>query len=269
MREFGRGVGMLLSGFGWWRRHPGAMALGLVPAAVVAVMLSTALVVLGVLLPELVDGVTPFADAWPALWSSVLHIAVGTAVFGVALVLSVVTFTALTLMVGEPFYDRIWRTVERDLGGVPEGSYGFWRAVGDGASLIVRGILVAVLAGLLGLIPVIGGILGTVVGTLLTGWLLAAELSSRALTGRGIDRTARRALLRGSRARALGFGVATQLLFLIPLGPVLVMPAAVAGSTLLAQSLVGERTAVDRAGSPHPGSEERSGRSPRTQPPTD
>jgi CysZ protein len=33
----------------------------------------------------------------------------------------------------------------------------------------------------------------------------------------------------------LGFGVATQLWFLVPLGGVLVMPAAVAGATILAR----------------------------------
>jgi CysZ protein len=55
---------------------------------------------------------------------------------------------------------------------------------------------------------------------------------------RGIDRPERNALLRAHRGRALGFGVATQLCFLVPGGAVATMPAAVAGSTLLAQSLL-------------------------------
>jgi CysZ protein len=45
--------------------------------------------------------------------------------------------------------------------------------------------------------------------------------------------------MRAHRARVLGFGVATQLCFLVPLGAVATMPAAVAGSTLLAHSLFG------------------------------
>ncbi len=74
---------------------------------------------------------------------------------------------------------------------------------------------------------------------MLTGWLLADELTSRALAARGLDRRARRALISANRARALGFGVATQLCFLVPLGAVAVMPAAVAGSTLWAHAALG------------------------------
>lgn len=246
VREFFAGMRMLLTGFGWWRRRPGAMTRGLLPAALVGIVLVGLLVTLGFFVDELTDAVTPFADDWPVLGSTVLRLAVGTAMFGAALVICVVTFTALTLLVGEPFYDRIWRAVERDLGdSIPDSPYGFWRAVGDGLSLILRGILVAIAAGLLGLIPVVGGVLGAIVGTALAGWLIADELSSRALTARGLDASVRRGLLRGHRARALGFGVATQLFFLIPLGAVAVMPAAVAGSTVLARSLVGERTSPD------------------------
>jgi CysZ protein len=153
-------------------------------------------------------------------------------------VIIAVSFTALTLMVGEPFYERIWRSVERDLGqSVPDAHYGFWRSVGDGLSLLARGAMIAVAAGLLGLVPVVGGVLGTIFGVTFTGWLLADELSSRALSARGFDRAQRTKMLKANRARALGFGVATQLCFLVPLGAVVTMPAAVAGSTTLARSL--------------------------------
>ena len=244
IREFARGVGMLLGGFGWWRRRPGAMMLGLLPAAIVSVVLVAALIALGIETPALADAMTPFADGWPGFWATVLRVAVGTALFGGAIVIAAVSFTALTLLVGEPFYDRIWRTVERDLGGaVPDIPYGFWRAVGDGLSLIGRGILVAIAAALVGLIPVVGSVLGAVLGTALAGWLIADELSSRALTARGIDARSRRTLLRTHRARALGFGVAVQLFFLVPLGAIAVMPSAVAGSSVLARSLLDEDVA--------------------------
>ena len=52
-------------------------------------------------------------------------------------------------------------------------------------------------------------------------------------------------LLRGHRAQLLGFGVATQLCFMIPLGAVFTMPAAVAGSTMLARSALDARTTLD------------------------
>lgn len=234
---------MLIAGFGWWTRRPRAMALGLIPAAIASLLLLALLIALGTQLPVIAEALTPFAEGWPGFWSTVLRVAVGTAVLGAAIVLAAVTFTALTLLLGEPFYDRIWRTVERDLGGaVPDRPYGFWRAVGDGLHLIGRGILVAIATGLVGLVPIVGSVLGAVVGTALAGWLIADELASRALSARGIDARSRRALLRSQRWCTLGFGVATQLCFLVPLGAIAVMPAAVAGSAVLARSLIGEST---------------------------
>lgn len=237
MREFFRGMGLLAGGFGWWRRRPGLMALGLIPAAIVALLFLAGLVALGVMLPGIVVSATPFAEGWPGVWATVIRIAAGAAVVGAALVLVAVSFTALTLIVGEPFYDRIWRAVEIHEGvEPPDEAYGFWRTVGDALSLVGRGAVVALGAGLLGLIPGVGGAVGTVFGVACTGWLLADELTSRALTARGVERPARRILLRRHRARALGFGVATQLCFMIPFGAVATMPAAVAGSTALARS---------------------------------
>ena len=104
--------------------------------------------------------------------------------------------------------------------------------------LVARGVGVALLSALVSLIPVVGGVLGAVFAVVLTGWLLADELASRALTARGLVPAERRRLMRRHRARVVGFGVATQLCFIVPLGAVATMPAAVAGATLLAQSLL-------------------------------
>lgn len=232
-------MALLGRGFGFWRQRPGAMALGLIPAAIVGALFLSGLITLGIFLPDITESLTPFADAWPAVWASVIRIAVGTAMVGAALVLVAVSFTALTLLIGEPFYDRIWKAVEKDLGASAiDADYGFWRSIGDAIALLARGIGVAVLAALVGLIPVVGGAIGAVVGVLLTGWLLADELATRALSARGIGAAARRKLMRRHRARVLGFGVATQLCFVVPLGAVATMPSAVAGSTLLARSLI-------------------------------
>ena len=193
MREFVRGVALLGRGFATWRRRPGLMMLGLLPAAIVGALFLTGLIVLSASLPGLTDAMTPFADGWPCLWATVFRIAVGTALLGAALVLVVVTFTAVTLLVGDPFYERIWRAVETDAGAAPlDARYGFWRSVADGLSLIGRGLGVALLAALIGLVPVVGGALSAVFGVTLTGWLVADELTSRAFTARGMARPARR-----------------------------------------------------------------------------
>jgi len=57
---------------------------------------------------------------------------------------------------------------------------------------------------------------------------------------RGLRLRDRRAALRRRRSMTLGFGVATFLCFLVPLGAVLVMPAAVAGATLMSRRVLGE-----------------------------
>lgn len=242
MREFFRGVGLLLRGFAYWGRRPGLMLLGLVPAVIVAVLLIGGFVALGAYLPGLTEALTPFADDWPSMWATAVRFTIGTAVVGAALVLVAISFTALTLLLGEPFYERIWRSVEAEQGDDRfDASYGFWRSVGDAVSLIGRGILIALLALALGFIPVVGGVLSAVVGVTLTGWIVADELTSRGLTARGLSAAERKRLRRGRGARMLGFGVATQLCFLVPLGAVVAMPSAVAGSTLLARSLLEPR----------------------------
>jgi CysZ protein len=241
MREFVGGVALLGRGFAYWRRRPGLMALGLIPAAIVGILFLSAIVALAYFLPGITVAITPFAEGWPGLWATVLRATIGTAMVGASLVLVAVSFTAVTLIVGEPFYERIWRAVEADLGeagAAIDADYGFWRSVRDGLVLFVRGIAIAILAALVGLIPAVGGVLATVFAVTLTGWLIADELSSRALSARGMDWTDRRALMRRNRARILGFGVATQLCFMIPLGAVATMPAAVAGATHLARSLL-------------------------------
>jgi len=246
MREFARGVVLLGRGFAFWPRRPGLMALGLLPAAIVGALFLAGLIALGAFLPGITAAVTPFADGWPGIWTTVIRAAVGTAVLGGALVLVAISFTALTLLLGEPFYDRIWKAVEADAGNSHiQGDYGFWRSVWDGIALLARAMGVALLSALISLLPVVGGVLGAVFAVVLTGWLLADELASRALTARGMIPAERRRLMRRHRARVVGFGVATQLCFIVPLGAVATMPAAVAGATLLAQSLLEPAASAD------------------------
>ncbi|WP_248305404.1 EI24 domain-containing protein [Agromyces sp. H66] len=247
--RFFTGVGMLLRGFGFWARRPGIMLLGLIPAAIVFAVIVGALVALGFGMPTLTDWLTPFADGWDDPWPGILRAAVGAILFAAAIVLAAVTFTALTLAVGDPFYERIWHAVELEVGGsVPDHGLGFWRSVRDSLKLIGLGLVAAIAVALSGFVPVVGAVLAPTLGVILSGRLLAMELSSRAFEARGIAGSARRAILRGHRAQLLGFGVATQLCFMIPFGAVFAMPAAVAGSTLLARSALDAAAAAASAG---------------------
>ena len=65
--------------------------------------------------------------------------------------------------------------------------------------------------------------------------IIAVELTTRPLEARGITWEQRKRVLRSRNPRLIGFGVATHLFYAIPLGAVLVMPAAVAGATIMAR----------------------------------
>ncbi|MFS0854018.1 EI24 domain-containing protein [Microbacterium sp. 179-I 3D4 NHS] len=238
IREFTAGVGLLFRGFGLWRTRPGLMALGLVPALLAVLLLAAALIPLALNAGAISAWATPFADGWLEPWRGLLRFAVGVALVVGGLALASAVFTALTLTIGDPFYQRIWHAVERDLGEAPPADGGgFWTTVGEGLRLVLLGLLIAVIVFLAGLLPLIGGFVGPVLGVILSGRLLARELTGRAFDARDLSPADRAMLFSRSRARVLGFGVATQLCYLVPGGAIAVMPAAVAGSTVLARTM--------------------------------
>ena len=244
IREFLTGVGLLFRGFATWRTAPGRMALGLIPAVIVGAVLTTGLVILLINMEGVVAALTPFADDWDAVWRDVLRAAASVALLIAAILLITLTFTTLTLIVGQPFYELVWRHAESRFGPIPDRAPGFWRSVGlgilGGLRMVVPAVLVGVLLFGLGLIPVVGTVLAAVLGAFVGGWLLTLELTGLAFDARGLTFRERRAALRARRPLVLGFGAATYLLFLVPLGAVMVMPAAVAGSVLLTRRVLGE-----------------------------
>lgn len=216
------------------------MLLGLVPALIVATALIALILVIATNAEAIVAFVTPFANTWDPGWARLFRVVVAVSLLIGFVVLAAFTFTGLTLLIGDWFYERIWRAVETDLGGMPaEHQTGFWRSVGDAFRLFVRAILTSVLLVLLSFIPVVGTIAAAVLGLFFTARILATELTTRPLEARGLMRGERRAALRARPPRVLGFGVAVQLCFLVPGGAILVMPAAVAGATHLARHLIG------------------------------
>ena len=109
IREFLTGVGLLFRGFATWRTAPGRMALGLIPAVIVGAVLTTGLVILLINMEGVVAALTPFADRWDAVWRDVLRAAASVALLIAAILLITLTFTTLTLIVGQPFYELVWR----------------------------------------------------------------------------------------------------------------------------------------------------------------
>jgi len=242
------GLGLFVRGAVTVLRSPRLLLLGAVPALIVSVLYVGALVALVAWLPDLAVGLTPFADAWSDGARTTARVAAGAAIVGAAAGIAVVTFVAVTLTIGGPFYERLAEIVDDELG-APPGAPSSWagaiaRGVRDGLLLVGLSVLAAVPLFLLGLVPVAGPVLAPVAAALVGGRLLMIELSAPALQRRGLGLGDRRRLLRTRRALTWGVGVPTYLLAAIPLVAILAIPAGSAAGTLLARELRGETTGV-------------------------
>lgn len=242
--EFAEGARLLGRGFGMYWRSPRLLLLGLIPAVISFVLLGTAWFFLLWFIGDLSATVTWFADDWGSPWRGLTRFGAGAGIVIVSALVSVLTYTALTLLIGDPFYEVISERIEERLGGTPGMSDLPWyrtilKNAADSIRLIVLGIAVAVPLFLLGFVPVLGQTVVPVVDAVVGGWLLAVELTGVPFNRRGLRLKDRRAMLRANRPLALGFGMPVFVILLIPFAAILVVPAAVAGSTLLTRKLFG------------------------------
>jgi Uncharacterized protein involved in cysteine biosynthesis len=241
---FATGIGYLGRGFAMYRRHPRLMLLGLVPAVIAFVALLAAFIAMVMFVDDFIVFLTPYAEDWPDFPRTVLRGAGVAAVVVVWAVVSLLAYVALTLLIGQPFYEAISKKVEDRLGGVPnEVDVSFWRSlprtIVDSLRLGVFSVLVSVGLFVIGLIPVAGAVVAFLLGARFMGWVLALELTSVPFDRRGLRYADRKQALRANRPLALGFGAATFVCTLVPLFTVIAMPAAVAGATLLSRRILG------------------------------
>ena len=244
LREFFTGAGLLGRGLGVVLSNPRLLGLGLLPALISGLLYAAALGTLIVFVDDLAAAVTWFADDWSTLWRDLIRLVAGAALLGLGGLLGVLTFTAVTLLIGDPFYEKISAVVENRYGGVPdEVEVPLLRSLGrslrDSLRLIGLSIMLAIPLFIAGFLPVVGQTVVPVLGGAIGGWLLAVELTGVPFQRRGKRLRDRRQALRARRPLTLGFGVAVFGCFLIPLGAVLLMPAAVAGGALLSRKVLG------------------------------
>lgn len=245
VHRFFTGVGLLLRGIGLYVRDPALMLLGIIPALISGALYLAAFATLAYFVDDLAALITPFADDWSTTARSLIRVAAGLALLGLGGLLGVLTFTAVTLAIGDPFYEKISERVDDRYGGTPgEEEASFWaslrRSVADSLRLVAISTLIGVPLFAAGFIPVVGQTVVPVIGAAIGGWFLALELSGAAFYRRGMRLPQRRSVLKADRLTTLGFGVAVFVCFLVPLGAVLVMPAAVAGATLLTRQALGQ-----------------------------
>ena len=234
----------------------GLLMLGLIPALIASVLLLAVLVVLIVYIDQLSFAITWFAHGWSTGARDSVEIVAGISLVGLFTLLAIVTFTSLTLAIGDPFYEKISERVEQRLDArgenlvlPPTVSLPWWkelvRGIGESARMIALSAMIGIPLFLAGFIPGVGQTVVPVIGALVGGWFLSVELVGVAFARRGLRLRARRQALRANRPLAVGFGAAVFVCFLIPfVGVILVTPGAVAGGTMLARRVM--------AGSPPP-----------------
>ncbi|MGI5443067.1 EI24 domain-containing protein [Streptomyces shenzhenensis] len=252
MRDLGVGFGYLLKGQRWMVRHRREFGFGLLPGLITLVLYAAALVALAVWGGDFVSWSTPFADDWSSPWQGLFRGLLTAVLFALGLLLAVLTFTAVTLLVGQPFYESLSEAVDRDVspdGTAPESGLPLWRdlwvSARDSLRILVRAAVWGILLFALGFLPVVGQTVIPVIGFFVTGFFLTEELAAVALQRRGVELRERLALLRSRKLLVWGFGTPLGLAFLVPFVAVFLMPGAVAGATLLARDLRGEELAED------------------------
>ncbi|EFL31848.1 integral membrane protein, partial [Streptomyces viridochromogenes DSM 40736] len=148
MRDLGVGFRYLLKGQRWVARHGRQYGFGLLPGLITLVLYAAALVALALWGEDAVAWATPFADDWSSPWLGLFRGFLTAVLFALALLLAVVTFTAVTLLVGQPFYENLSEKVDRDVspdGHAPESGLPLWRelwiSARDSLRIVVRAAL--------------------------------------------------------------------------------------------------------------------------------
>lgn len=255
MRDLGAGFGYLLKGQRWVARHGKQYGFGLIPGLITLVLYAAALVSLALWGEDLVSWATPFADDWSSPWQGLFRGFLVVVLFALSLLLAVLTFTAVTLLIGQPFYESLSEKVDRDVspdGTAPESGLPLWRelwiSARDSLRILGRAAIWGVLLFAAGFLPLVGQTAVPVIGFFVTGFFLTEELVAVALQRRDIDLRARLTLLRSRKTLVWGFGTPLAVAFLVPFVAVFLMPGAVAGATLLARDLLGEESAIEDTG---------------------
>lgn len=243
MGDLGRGLALLVRGQRWAIRHGRDWRFGMLPALITLVGYAAALAALVVWSDDLASWATPFADGWTSAWRDLFRGLLTAVVIGGGLLLAVISFTAVTLLVGQPFYESLAQRVDVSEGNAPDvpnrsALRELWIGVRDSVRLLVRVAAFGVVLFALGFVPAVGQTVVPAVGFCVSGFFVALELAGVSMQRRDIELRERLRLMRGRLMLVLGFGVPLVLAFLVPFVAVVLMPGAVAGATLLTRELL-------------------------------
>ncbi len=236
------GLGLLVTGTGLVLRRARLFGLGMIPPLITSVLFVVLFVTASWLSQRIAVWLTPFAEGWSGV--ETLRTVVTILVVAISGLLLVLLFTATTLALGAPLYDRISEEIDAHAGSYAAApDEGVLRALWSTLLHLVKVVAITLPVGaaflLIGLIPVVGGVLTAVGSALFGGWMITLELIGSPAGRRGIRTLGQRhQLLRRNPWLVLGFGVPTFLLLSVPVLSLLVFPIATAAGTLLTRRLV-------------------------------
>lgn len=244
-QDFASGVRMFGEGFALMARHKRLWLIGTVPALLAFLLITAVIVGIGAWAGDLVAWATPFADDWSANTREGLRFAATLMLMVAVIGVAVITFSAVTLLIGGPFYEYIAEQIEDRLGNKPSGHHASWfrmflRGLRDSVFLVSVSVLLTLPLFCLSFVPVIGQTVIPVLAACVGGWILALELVGVPFHRRGLRLGDRHRALRTRPALVLGYGVPTYLLCAIPFAAIVVMPVAAAGGTLLARAVLSD-----------------------------
>lgn len=224
--------------------QPGIRRFVVLPLIINSLIFAALISFGGVQFNRLVDWLVSFIPAWMSWLAWLLW-----PVFAlIAVIFIFFTFTLFANFIGAPFNGLLAEAVEEYLTGRKQGDQSWATLMRDllaslGGELrkIVYYLLWAFPLLLLFLIPGIN-LLAPLVWIAFSSWIMTLQYSDYPMSNHGLSFPQQRRLLATRRTKAMSFGGATLFATLIPGVNFLVMPAAVAGATLMWLDLFAERS---------------------------
>lgn len=235
-----KGFTLMLSSLGWIIKNPRQLGRGILPAIIsLAIMIFIVFAFLTFLKP-LVTISSGFTNDWSPWLANITKIALGAGLTIGLIFLCFISFVSLTLIVGDSFYNKIWKDYELSRNNFEIfDSYEptFNEGLQAGLTIFFKGIGISILALLLTLIPFVGPAISATTSFILTAYMISFELTSKTMSARYFNTLERNVLQRNRKGVSLGYGLTFQALMIIPLGAIIAVPVSTVASAKLASLL--------------------------------
>ena len=238
-----KGIGAPLAGIRFLKDNPKLLRYFAVPVLINTIVYSAGGYLFFTRLPVLLHWI--FGE--PATWyMKAAYYAAGTVIAGVFALFLIFTFTAVGIVVAGPFLEVLSRKVDEiRFGRDPVQTEvpllkSISLSLGGQVKKLILFLLIQGLLLLVYFIPVVGQAAGAPLQIAATFFFLAWEFWDFPMDRRGMNFQAKKDLLWRNKYQALAFGAVCGLYIMVPLLNFFMIPASVAGATLLVADLLNE-----------------------------